>query len=140
MIYQQQISVKTTPRQIHNITELIQKHVIQSNIQIGICHIFIHHTSASLIITENADPAVRRDLEYFMQKNVIDDDPNYLHKDEGFDDMSAHIRTVLTQTEISIPITNGRLGLGTWQGLFCWEHRAFSHQREITITISGELR
>lgn len=138
MISQDTLNIQTQSRQTLNITTQINQLVQHSGIQIGLCHIFIHHTSASLIITENADPDVRRDLEYFMQKNVIDDDPNYYHRDEGPDDMSAHIRTVLTQTELTIPVTNSRLNLGTWQGIFCWEHRAHSHQRKLTITIQGE--
>lgn len=99
---------------------------------------FIHHTSASLMVTENADPSVRRDLEYFMSKLVQDGDPGFLHDQEGPDDMSAHIRTVLTQTEVTLPITRGRSALGIWQGVFIWEHRTHPHQRLITITLQGE--
>lgn len=138
MIAQHTLKIQTQGRSTQNITHIINQWVEQQNIDIGLCHLFIHHTSASLIITENADPDVRKDLEYFMQKNVPDGDPNYLHQDEGIDDMSAHIRTVLTQTELTLPVTHGRLNLGTWQGVFCWEHRAFSHTRTITLTLHGE--
>lgn len=138
MIKQHRFNIQTKPRQTHNITSDINALVKNSGVTVGLCHLFIHHTSASLIVTENADPDVRRDLEYFMQKMVLDNDSNYYHKDEGPDDMSAHIRTVLTQTEITIPITSGKLNLGTWQGVFCWEHRTHSYNRHITVTIQGE--
>jgi len=138
MISQHIINLKTQGRSTQNISHEISQIVLLSGIKTGLCHVFIHHTSASLIITENADPNVRRDLEFYMQKTVIDDDPGFLHKDEGPDDMSAHIRTVLTQTELTIPVTNSQLGLGTWQGIFCWEHRAHPHQRQITVTIQGK--
>jgi secondary thiamine-phosphate synthase enzyme len=91
-----------------------------------------------LIITENADPAVRKDLEYFMAKTALDGDPNYIHDQEGPDDMSAHIRSVLTQTEVTIPVVRGASALGTWQGVFVWEHRTSPHRRRVTITISGD--
>ena len=99
---------------------------------------FLHHTSASLIITENADSDVRLDLENYISKLVQDGDPAYHHDQEGDDDMAAHIRSVLTQTEISIPVIGGRLALGTWQGLYLWEHRYNSHRRQLTVTLNGE--
>ncbi len=138
MIVQESLSIQTQCRSTHNISQNINQIVKKSSINTGLCHVFIHHTSASLIITENADPDVRRDLEYFMQKTVIDDDQGYYHRDEGPDDMSAHIRTVLTQTELTVPISNGKLALGTWQGIFCWEHRTHAHHRKLTITLQGE--
>ncbi len=138
MIIQQQISISTRGRSTTNITAQLQAFVADSGIRSGLCHAFIHHTSASLIITENADPDVRRDLEYYLSKLVQDGDAGFLHVLEGEDDMSAHIRTVLTQTEITIPIINGRCGLGTWQGLFLWEHRSHPHTRKITLTAQGE--
>ena len=137
MIKQQQISVTTDGRSTTNITREINHAISESGINNGLCHVFIQHTSASLIITENADPAVRKDLEYFMSKLVQDGDPNFIHDQEGPDDMSAHIRSVLTQTEVTIPVRNGYSGLGTWQGVFVWEHRSMSHQRRILITING---
>ena len=98
---------------------------------------FLHHTSASLIITENADSDVRRDLENYIARLVLDGDPAYLHDQEGADDMAAHIRAVLTQSEITIPIQHGRLALGSWQGLFLWEHRYQAHRRNLTVTLTG---
>lgn len=138
MIKQQQIHITTEGRSTTNITHEIEKAIRESAIQNGLCHVFIHHTSASLMITENADPAVRKDLEGFISRLVPDGDPNYIHDEEGPDDMSAHIRSVLTQTEVTIPVRYGHCGLGTWQGVFVWEHRAFPHQRRITITVQGE--
>ena len=138
MLSQQQINITTRGRSTTSITRDIESAIRDSGIHNGLCHVFIHHTSASLIITENADPAVRQDLEYFLSKLVRDGDPAYLHDQEGPDDMSAHIRNVLTQTEITIPLSQGRSGLGTWQGVFVWEHRSHPHQRRITITVQGE--
>jgi secondary thiamine-phosphate synthase enzyme len=137
MIEQQTISVQTQGRATINITREVEQVLRNSSIETGLCHVFVHHTSASLIMTENADSDVRRDLESYISKLVQDGDPAYLHDQEGPDDMAAHIRSVLTQTEITIPITRGRLGLGTWQGLFLWEHRYQAHQRRITITLTG---
>ena len=111
--------------------------VRQSGIATGLCHIYIHHTSASLVITENADSDVRRDLENYFSRIVVDGDPAYLHDQEGPDDMSAHIRSILTQTEISVPVSNGRLAMGTWQGIYLWEHRTSPHRRRLTVTLQG---
>ena len=137
MIEQQTISVQTEGRSTIDITREVEQMLTAASIETGLCHVFVHHTSASLIITENADSDVRRDLESYISKLVQDGDPAYLHDQEGPDDMAAHIRSVLTQTEISMPITNRRLGLGTWQGLFLWEHRYQAHRRKITITLTG---
>lgn len=137
MIEQQTITVRTDGRGTINITREIEGVVRTSGIEQGLCHVFVHHTSASLIITENADSDVRRDLETYFAKLVLDGDPAYLHDQEGPDDMAAHIRSVLTQSEITIPIRAGRLALGTWQGLFLWEHRFQAHRRNITITVTG---
>lgn len=104
----------------------------------GLCHVFIRHTSASLIITENAAPAVRDDLERFFSHLVPDGDPRYAHDDEGPDDMPAHVRSVLTQMSLSIPYRDGRLLLGTWQGAFLWEHRHAGHRREVVVTFVAE--
>ena len=138
MIYQQQISIRTSGRSTTNITHEVEAAIHRAKVNTGLCHVFIHHTSASLIITENADPSVRRDLEYFMSKYVRDGDPSYHHDMEGDDDMAAHIRSVITQTEVTIPVSAGQSTLGTWQGIFLWEHRFNSHQRKITVTVSGE--
>lgn len=137
MIEQQRITLQTQGRAIIDITAQIDQLLRAANIEQGLCHVFLHHTSASLIITENADSDVRRDLENYLAKLVLDGDPAYLHDQEGADDMAAHIRAVLTQTETTIPIQHGRLALGTWQGLFLWEHRYRAHQRNLTVTLSG---
>jgi len=137
MIEQQTITLQTEGRSIIDITGQVEQLLRVSGIEQGLCHVFLHHTSASLIITENADSNVRRDLENYIARLVLDGDPAYLHDQEGDDDMAAHIRSVLTQTEITIPIQRGRLALGSWQGLFLWEHRYLAHRRNLTITLSG---
>lgn len=137
-IAQSTIVTQTHGRNTYNITHEIEKAIQVSGISTGLCHVFIHHTSASLIITENADPDVRTDLETLIQRLAPDGDPEYRHTLEGVDDMSAHMRNILTQTELTIPVTQGRSGLGTWQGLFLWEHRTASFKRKITITVTGE--
>jgi secondary thiamine-phosphate synthase enzyme len=134
---QHSISIQTQGRATIDISAEVERLVSTSAIESGLCHVFIQHTSASLIITENADGNVRRDLETYLSRLVIDGDPAYLHDQEGPDDMAAHIRSVLTQTEITIPIKAGRLSLGTWQGLFLWEHRYQAHRRSIIVTLSG---
>ena len=137
MIDQQTITVETNGRATIDITPEIEALLRTANVEQGLCHLFLHHTSASLIITENADINVRRDLENYLAGLVRDGDPAYLHDQEGPDDMAAHIRSVLTQTEISVPVQSGRLALGTWQGLFLWEHRQQGHRRRITVTLIG---
>jgi len=131
------ISIQTQGRATINITREVEEVLRTSGVEQGLCHVFVHHTSASLIITENADSNVRRDLENYISKLVLDGDPAYLHDQEGPDDMAAHIRSVLTQSEITIPVQAGRLALGTWQGLFLWEHRYRAHRRNLTITLTG---
>ena len=101
------------------------------------CHLFIRHTSASLMLCENADPAVRRDLEIFMADLVPDGDSRFTHTAEGPDDMPAHVRSVLTQSDLNIPVRNGRLALGTWQGIYLWEHRSGPHARAVLVTIQS---
>jgi secondary thiamine-phosphate synthase enzyme len=137
MIEQQTITLQTQGRATIDITREIEQLLRVSNIEQGLCHVFLHHTSASLIITENADSDVRHDLENYIAKLVLDGDPAYLHDQEGDDDMAAHIRSVLTQSEITIPIQRGRLALGSWQGLFLWEHRYHAHRRNLTVTLTG---
>ena len=136
--YQKAIKLKTVGKSLHNISNQIDKIVGESQIQTGLCNLFIRHTSASLIIQENADPDVLQDLENFFAKLVPEDSMIYLHGAEGLDDMPAHIRSVLTNTSEQIPISRGRLVLGTWQGVYLWEHRQRSNQREIVIHITGE--
>ena len=137
MIEQHRLDIRSNGRATIDITREVEAVLRGSEIDMGLCHVFIHHTSASLIITENADGNVRRDLENWLARQVRDGDPAYLHDQEGPDDMAAHIRSVLTQTEVTIPISSGRLTLGTWQGLFLWEHRLQPHHRRLTITLTG---
>ena len=137
MIVQKQISVSTRGRGTYDITDEVKRIVSQADIETGLCHIFVHHTSASLILCENADPTVRRDLETFMAHTVPDGDPMFRHVDEGPDDMPAHIRTILTKTDLQVPVSQGRCALGTWQGVYLWEHRTAPHQRKITVTLHG---
>lgn len=135
---QEQIDITTRGRGTTDITAEVESVIRRTDITTGLCHIFIHHTSASLILCENADPRVRVDLETFMKRLVPDGDPGFIHDDEGPDDMPAHVRTVLTQTGLSIPVIRGRSGLGTWQGVYLWEHRTHPHRRRVTITVTGE--
>ncbi len=135
MIQQEKIQIHTTGRGFYPVDAKIQTFVEKTGISAGICHIYIPHTSASLIISENADPQVLRDLEAFMSRLVPDGDKLFDHTAEGPDDMPSHVRSVLTQTAVSVPIINRRLALGTWQGIFLWEHRHKPHQRELLITI-----
>lgn len=132
------MSVSTRGRGTYDITRDVATIVSASSARLGLCTVFIHHTSASLIICENADPTVREDLERFASRLVPDGDRLFKHDEEGPDDMPAHVRTVLTQTSIGIPIVDGRLTLGTWQGLYLWEHRTAPHARKVTVMITGE--
>ncbi len=137
MFIQEVITVETAGRATLDITGEVAAVVRAAGIGRGLCHLFIHHTSASLIITENADPDVRHDLENYLARLVRDGDPAYRHDQEGDDDMAAHIRSVLTQTEVTLPVRDGRLSLGTWQGIYLWEHRYRPHRRHLTISLQG---
>ncbi|MEW5756686.1 MAG: secondary thiamine-phosphate synthase enzyme YjbQ [Pseudomonadota bacterium] len=138
MLKQESVVVATTQgRGTYEITEQVARIVRAAGITTGLCHVFVHHTSASLMLCENADPSVRRDLERFMSALAPDGDRRYEHDDEGPDDMAAHIRTVITQTGLTIPVTGGALALGTWQGIYLWEHRHQAHRRQITVTVAG---
>jgi secondary thiamine-phosphate synthase enzyme len=138
MIRQEEINVATDGRGTYDLSRQVQHAVESSGIKTGLCHVFIRHTSASLMICENADPAVMRDLETFMERQVPDGDPMFTHTAEGPDDMPAHVRSILTQTDLNVPVSNGQCALGTWQGIYLWEHRFAPHQRKILLTISGE--
>jgi secondary thiamine-phosphate synthase enzyme len=135
--HQKLLRISTRSKTLHKITSQVADVVAKSEINTGICHLFLRHTSASLIIQENADPDVLKDLANFLAK-LVPDGYDYIHNTEGPDDMPAHIRTVLTHTSEHIPIMNGRLALGTWQGIYLWEHRSHSHQRELLVHITGE--
>ncbi len=137
MIKQQTLQVQTRGRGTYDITRQVEQIVHESTTRNGLCHLFIQHTSASLILCENADPSVRDDLEVFMARLIPDGDPTFEHIQEGPDDMPAHLRSILTNMDLTLPISNGRCALGTWQGIFLWEHRTHPHQRQVIITIQG---
>jgi secondary thiamine-phosphate synthase enzyme len=131
----QSFEVETPGRGTLDITDQVQAVVRASAARSGLCNVFVHHTSASIILCENADASVRRDLERFTARWVPDGDPLFEHDDEGADDMPAHIRSIFSSASIGIPIENGRLDLGTWQGIYLWEHRTRSHRRRITVSV-----
>ncbi|QDV38716.1 secondary thiamine-phosphate synthase enzyme YjbQ [Tautonia plasticadhaerens] len=138
MVHSETITVDTRGRGTVELTDRIGRIVADSGADRGLCSVFVHHTSASLIICENADPSVRSDLERYFARLVPDGDPIFRHTLEGPDDMPAHVRSILTQASLSIPISSGRCDLGTWQGVFLWEHRADGHRRRVTVTILGD--
>ncbi len=137
MAYREEFTVATRGRGTYDITGQVGEALRHADIDEGLCTVFIHHTSASLIVCENADPSVRRDLDAFFDRLVPDGDSLFTHTAEGDDDMPAHVRTVLTQTSIGIPVARGRLDLGTWQGLYVWEHRTSAHRRRVSVTVIG---
>ena len=138
MIRQHELTLATHGRGSYEITSEVADLVRRAALGAGLCNVFIRHTSASLMLCENADPAVRRDLETFMARLVPDGDPAFLHRSEGEDDMPAHVRSVLSTAAVTIPVVGGRLALGTWQGLYLWEHRATPHRRAVLVTIYGD--
>lgn len=133
----ERLELRTSGRGTRDITADVQAIVSRAGTNTGLCNVFVHHTSASVILCENADPQVRRDLEAFASRLVPDGDPLFRHTAEGPDDMPAHVRTVLTQSSLNIPVADGRAALGTWQGLYLWEHRAEPHQRLVTVSVLG---
>lgn len=135
---QHELTIATRGRGFYEITAEVTELVRRSGLATGLATLHLQHTSASLLIQENADPEVRRDLERFMARLAPDGDPLFRHTCEGDDDMPAHIRTALTAVNLSIPITGGRLALGTWQGIYLWEHRYASHRRRVTVHLLGE--
>ncbi|HUW39303.1 MAG TPA: secondary thiamine-phosphate synthase enzyme YjbQ [Rhodocyclaceae bacterium] len=137
MSYQQLIEIRTLGRGTTDITAEVAGLVGSSGVGAGIAYVFAQHTSCSLMITENADPAVRRDLEMLVTRWAPDGDPAYRHDTEGGDDMAAHARSVLTGSSVTVPVGDGELLLGTWQGIYLWEHRAGSHLRRIVVTVVG---
>lgn len=138
MISQAEIRLETRGRGTYDITHDVQAAVREAGIETGLCNVFIRHTSASLMLCENADPAVLRDLETFMSRTVPDGDPMFTHTAEGPDDMPAHVRSILTQSDLNLPVRDGRCDLGTWQGVYLWEHRTAPHRRKITLTVQGD--
>ena len=138
-IYQQQIELRPRGRGFHLITaEVLQALPQLAGLKTGICQVFIQHTSASLTINENADPTVRKDFEMYFSKTVPENDPEYLHDDEGPDDMPAHLKAALLGSSVTIPIRNGKLALGIWQGIYLCEHRNHGGNRSLMLTAWGE--
>ncbi|MBD2109452.1 secondary thiamine-phosphate synthase enzyme YjbQ [Nodosilinea sp. FACHB-13] len=134
--HQQVLTLRSRGKSLQRFTAEVEQVVRASGIETGLCTVFLRHTSASLIIQENADPDVLVDLENFLAK-LVPEGNHYIHSTEGPDDMPAHIRTVLTHTSETIPVVQGRLGLGTWQGLYLWEHRARGSSREVIVHVTG---
>lgn len=135
MARQEVFEVTTRGRGSSEITGTVAEIVARSGVDCGLAHVFVQHTSCSVILTENADPSVRHDLETLARRWAPDGDPAFRHADEGDDDMAAHGRALLVGSFVSVPITQGRLALGTWQGIFLWEHRTYPHRRRIVVTL-----
>ena len=133
----EEIRVESTGQGLIDFTSRVRAIVRRSHMTSGLCRVFIRHTSASLTIQENADPSARRDLEMFIKKLVPEDDPDFTHTHEGPDDMPSHIKAALTATSLGIPIMNGKLALGTWQGIYLWEHRDAGSQRRVVVQLLG---
>ncbi len=127
--------ISTRGRGFHDLTGRVRAVVRAAGVREGLCNLFLQHTSASLLITENADPAVHRDLERALARMAPDGDPLFEHDAEGPDDMPAHLRTVLTQSSLTVPVVDGAPGLGTWQGIYLWEHRHATHARCVIVTV-----
>ena len=136
-LYQKTLEINTSPKSFLDITKNVQALVSESGLDNGVCSLFIKHTSASLVIQENYDPSVRKDFETIFSKLAPEDFP-YVHNMEGKDDMPAHIRSALTSTSETIPVVNGKLSLGTWQGIYVWEHRDQTHNRKVMVSMVGE--
>lgn len=132
-----ELTIETRGRSFRDVTAAVEGVVRHSGVETGLCQLFLQHTSASLCITENADPDVRRDLERWFADAVPDGDRRFLHDAEGEDDMPAHLRTMLAGHSQTVPVRQGRLALGTWQGVYLWEHRATAHRRRILVTVIG---
>ena len=132
------LTIQTAGRGLVEITGQVRAQVAESGIANGLLTLFVRHTSASLLIQENADPDVRGDLDRFFARLVPDGDPLFRHRDEGADDMPAHVRAALTAVQLTIPLSSKRLALGTWQGIYLWEHRTRAHRRELALHLLGE--
>ena len=132
------LAVRTRGRGLVEVTDPVSRWVGEAGWRLGLLTVYVPHTSASLLIQENADPEVRADLDRFFARLVPDGDPLFRHTEEGPDDMPAHVRTALTQTHLSIPLVDGRLALGRWQGIYLWEHRRAAHEREVVLHLGGE--
>lgn len=137
MVHQATLSIESRGPGTHEITEAISREVARSGLMTGVVTVFCQHTSCSLVIMENADPTARRDLEAWLDRLVPEDNPHFEHTLEGPDDMPSHIKMALTRTSETVPFSAGRLLLGTWQGIFLWEHRRHSHTRRVVVTVIG---
>ncbi|MCB9555800.1 MAG: YjbQ family protein [Deltaproteobacteria bacterium] len=140
MVFQQQLVHETRGRGTYDLTAKIDELVGKSAVDVGQCTVFVQHTSASLILCENADPSVRADLERYFADLVEDGDPHFTHRSEGPDDMAAHLRSILTTNSLTLPVADGRCALGTWQGIYLWEHRTQHHRRRMIVTVIGRGR
>lgn len=136
-MFQETVTLPESQRGLHDVTRAVADVVARSGVRAGLCHLFLQHTSASLLVQENADPDVLRDLEDWFARAVVDGDPRFRHRDEGPDDMSGHIRTALTHTSLTVPVTDGRLALGTWQAIYLYEHRTAPHRRRLVVSVHG---
>jgi secondary thiamine-phosphate synthase enzyme len=137
-VFQETLTIRTRTAGTHELTGQVARVVAASGITTGVAHVFCQHTSCSLVLMENADPTARRDLERWLDRLVPEDDPDFQHTVEGPDDMPSHIKMALTRTAEAVPLTSGRLMLGTWQGIFLWEHRRSAHTRRVVVTVMGE--
>jgi secondary thiamine-phosphate synthase enzyme len=138
MTHHETLAIQTPGRALIDVTDKVEAIVQHAGVRTGLCTVFCQHTSASLIISENADPTVQRDLEAFLSRLVPDGDPLYRHTAEGPDDMPAHVRSVLCQTSLGIPVVAGALDLGTWQAIYLWEHRHHPHRRRLGVMVIGD--
>ena len=136
-VYQSTFTVRTSGQGTHEITEAVAREVQRSGVRTGLVNVFCQHTSCSLVIMENADPSARHDLEAWLNRLVPENDPAFEHTLEGPDDMPSHIKMALTRTSETVPVADGRMLLGTWQGIYLWEHRAHPHSRTIVVTVTG---
>ena len=136
--YQETLTIETRGQSLTEFTRDVARIIKAAGMATGVAHVFCRHTSASLLIQENADPDVQRDLLAFFKRLVPDGDPLFIHRAEGPDDMPAHVKTALTQTTLTVPISNGRMMLGTWQGIYLFEHRTRPHARQIVVHVVGE--
>ena len=138
MIFQNTLAFRTRSRGTTDITADVAKAVVASGVRTGICTAFVQHTTASLILCENADADVRQDLETLFARLAPDGDPAWRHDTEGPDDMASHARSILAGSSVTVPVSDGRLALGTWQGIYLWEHRRAPHERQVMVTVMGE--
>ena len=136
-MHQARLTFDMNARDSLEVTRDVQRVVVDSGVRHGLAHVFLQHTSASLMLCENVDPDVRADLERFLGCLVTDGDPMFEHRAEGDDDMSAHVRTVLTHSDLTVPVSDGRLALGRYQGIYVWEHRYRGYARNVMVTVSG---